>query len=112
MIDPSTTHALLIGIEQYTDNGVNPLDGPANDVYRFAQWLRNNRVPSDNISILLSPLEKNKKIAQDTAALLGKTSLPEATKAEVEKAFELLKKTQASLFLMLWGGHGWVTPAR
>ncbi len=108
MVDPSTTHALLIGIEQYND-GVNPLDAPANDVYRFAQWLLDRKVPKDNISVLLSPLEQNKKIAQDIAALLGKTSLPAATRGKVDQAFEQLKETQASLFLMLWGGHGWVT---
>ncbi len=108
MADPSTAHALLIGIEQYSD-GVNPLDGPAKDVYRFAKWLLDCKVPRDHISVLLSPLEGNQKIAQDIAALLGKTSLPAATRTDVDQAFEQLKRTQASFFFMLWGGHGWET---
>ena len=110
MVDLATTHALLIGIEQY-DDGVNPLDGAANDVYRFVRWLCDRQVPRDQISVLLSPLEANQKIAQATAELLGQPSLPAATRANVDGAFEQLKKTEASLFWMLWGGHGWVTPA-
>jgi hypothetical protein len=108
--EPSTTHALLVGVEKYAAGNavINDLDGPANDVYRFANWLHRNSVPAENISVLLSPLDKNASIAKQISDLIGRSPLP-ATKEEVNKALrECLKAKTASLFFLFWGGHGWI----
>ena len=109
MAEPTTTHALLIGIERYAAGSSWDLNGPASDVYRFADWLCRNHVPGENISVLLSPLERNAGVRDKIAALTGQVL--EATKEEVNKAIgDRLKATTASLFFLFWGGHGWIEP--
>ena len=105
---PSTTQALLVGIEKYS--GFNNLDGSANDVYHFCQWLRDKNVPAENISVFLSPLESNAGIVEKITSLIDSQPL-EATKDRVNKALgEEAKGKQASLFIVFWTGHGLITP--
>ena len=107
MLERRDTHALLVGIEQYDAGSHWKLDGPASDTYKFADWLCRNQVPPENISVLLSPLEKNVVIEKQVLSLTNQHPL-KATKAEVEKALERLKTTTASLFILFWAGHGQV----
>ncbi|MGK7895637.1 MAG: caspase family protein [Xenococcus sp. (in: cyanobacteria)] len=111
MTEPLTTQALLVGIEKYADSSSIPdLNGPANDVYQFCQWLRSKNVPTENISVLLSPLERNAKIVEKITKLIENKPLA-ATKDIVNKVLreEALGKP-ASLFFLFWSGHGWISP--
>lgn len=111
MVKPSTTQAILVGIEKYADsNAIPDLNGPVNDVYQFCQWLRGHNIPPENISVFLSPLERNTGIVDKISSLISSQPL-EATKDKVNKALrEEAKKKKASLFFLFWSGHGWIAP--
>ncbi|BAG02469.1 caspase family protein [Microcystis aeruginosa] len=111
MAEPSTTQAILVGIERYADsNAIPDLNGPVNDVYRFCQWLRYRNVPPENISVFASPLDRNTGIVDEITSLINSKPL-EATKDIVNKALrEEARKKTASLFFLFWSGHGWIVP--
>jgi hypothetical protein len=111
MAKPSTTQAILVGIEKYADSVAIPdFNGPVNDVYQFCQWLRDNNVPPENISVFASPLDRNVGIVDNITSLIGSQPL-EATKDRVNKALhEEARKKTASLFFLFWSGHGWIAP--
>jgi hypothetical protein len=49
-----SSHALLIGIQQYSAPGLNPLDGPVNDIALMRELLETRfRVPKENIVTLI-----------------------------------------------------------
>jgi hypothetical protein len=110
MAEPSTTQAILVGIEKYADSKIPDLNGPVNDVYQFCQWLRDNKVSPENISVFLSPLERNVGIVDKITALIESKPL-KATKDIVNQALRgEARKKQASLFFLFWSGHGWISP--
>ena len=111
MAEPSTTQAILVGIEKYADsNAIPDLNGPVNDVYQFCQWLRYRNVPPENISVFASPLDRNTGIVDEITSLINSKPL-EATKDIVNKALrEEARKKTASLFFLFWSGHGWIVP--
>jgi uncharacterized caspase-like protein len=107
---PEKTYALLVGIERYKAGKDWDLDGPASDARRFAAWLRKSGVPAANITALISPLERNAAVRSEIEDLIEKPA-PEATAAAVRWALvDDLKTRSADLFLLFWGGHGWITP--
>jgi hypothetical protein len=109
MAEPSTTQAILVGIEKYADSRSIPdLNGPVNDVYQFCQWLRDRNVPPENISVFLAPLDRNVGIADKITNLIDSKPL-EANKDIVNKALrEEARKKTATLFFLFWSGHGWI----
>lgn len=109
MAEPSTTQAILVGIEKYADSSSIPdLNGPVNDVYQFCQWLRDRNVPPENISVFLAPLDRNVGIADKITNLIDSKPL-EANKDIVNKALrEEARKKTATLFFLFWSGHGWI----
>jgi len=109
MAEPSTTQAILVGIEKYADSRSIPdLNGPVNDVYQFCQWLRDRNVPPENISVFLAPLDRNVGIVDKITNLIDSKPL-EANKDIVNKALrEEARKKTASLFFLFWSGHGWI----
>ena len=111
MAEPSTTQAILVGIEKYADsNAIPDLNGPVNDVYQFCQWLRDRNVPPENISVFLSPLDRNVGIVDKITNLIDSKPL-EANKDIVNKALrEDAREKTASLFFLFWSGHGWIAP--
>jgi hypothetical protein len=111
MAEPSTTQAILVGIEKYADSSSIPdLNGPVNDVYQFCQWLRDRNVPPENISVFLSPLDRNVGIVDKITNLIDSKPL-EANKDIVNKALrEEARKKTATLFFLFWSGHGWIAP--
>ena len=110
--DPSTTYALLVGIEKYDAGSAWDLNGPANNVYKFAKWLRDNKVPTENISILLSPLDKNNEISENIASLIGRDPLA-ATAANVNRSLDNdLASRQSNLFFFFWAGHGMIATTK
>ena len=105
MAEPSTTQAILVGIERYADsNAIPDLNGPVNDVYRFCQWLRYRNVPPENISVFASPLDRNTGIVDEITSLINSKPL-EATKDIINKALreEARKKKGELVFLVLVG---------
>ena len=111
MAEPSTTQAILVGIEKYADsNAIPDLNGPVNDVYQFCQWLRDRNVPPENISVFLAPLDRNVGIVDKITNLIDSKPL-EANKDIVNKALrEDAREKTASLFFLFWSGHGWIAP--
>ena len=111
MPDPSTTQAILVGIERYgSPSSINDLNGPAKDVLNFCQWLRNRNVPAENISVFVSPLDRNTKVVGQINNLTSRETLP-ATKDIVNKALrEDIRQKTASSFILFWSGHGWISP--
>lgn len=111
MAEPSTTQAILVGIEKYADSRSIPdLNGPVNDVYRFCQWLRDRNVPPENISVFLAPLHRNVGIVDKITNLIDSKPL-EANKDIVDNALrEDAREKTASLFFLFWSGHGWIAP--
>lgn len=109
MAEPSTTQAILVGIEKYADSRSIPdLNGPVNDVYQFCQWLRDRNVPPENISVFLAPLDRNVGIVDKITNLIDSKPL-EANKDIVNKALrEEARKKTATLFFLFWSGHGWI----
>jgi hypothetical protein len=106
-LDPARTYALIVGIEQYT-LGV-PLPGPANDALRFAQWLRGNGVPYENMMLLLSPLPRNEALYRAWPGPYKNS----ATRDRVSYAvYQWLRKRSGDLLYVFWGGHGMMTTDR
>ena len=108
MSEPTTTKALLVGIEKYEAGDNWNLNGPAHDVIRMAKWLRDQNVPSENLTIFLSPLDNNQETLEQAKSLTGSEPAP-ATKSSIQDELSRLQRESASLFLFYWGGHGWVT---
>jgi hypothetical protein len=110
MSEPTTTKALLVGIEKYEAGENWNLNGPAHDVIRMAKWLRDQNVPSENLTIFLSPLDNNQETLEQAKSLTGSEPAP-ATKSNIQNELSRLQgdRQSASLFLFYWGGHGWVT---
>ncbi len=83
-----TNYALLIGIQKYDAPGVNPLDGPRNDIVLVEELLQKRfRVPKENITTLLDA---------------------QATHSEIEKAFaRLAERVKPGDFVYIdYSGHG------
>jgi hypothetical protein len=110
MTDPTTTKALLVGIEKYDAGDHWNLNGPAHDVLRMAKWLLRQGILADNLTIFLSPLDSksNLEIADQIQNLTGSTPIS-ATKPNIQNELTRLQRESASLFFFYWGGHGWVT---
>jgi hypothetical protein len=97
-----------VGIEKYEAGENWNLNGPAHDVIRMAQWLTNQNVPPENLTIFLSPLDNNQETLEQAKSLTGSEPAP-ATKSSIQDELSRLQRESASLFLFYWGGHGWVT---
>ncbi len=108
-ITPERTYALIVGIDQYALGSGASLDGPAQHGRRFADWLCSRGVPSQNIILLLSPLDSNSN-------LIEQWSGPEkgsATRKQVGDAINLtLRQCRGDLLYIFWAGHGIMTPDR
>lgn len=111
MSEPTTTKALLVGIEKYEAGENWNLNGPAHDVIRMAKWLISKKVPPENLTIFLSPLDNdnNRETIEQARELTGSKPAP-ATKSNIREELSRLQRESASLFLFYWGGHGWITP--
>jgi hypothetical protein len=108
--EPTTTKAILVGIEKYEAGENWNLNGPAHDVIRMAKWLISKKVPPENLTIFLSPLDNdnNRETIEQARELTGSKPAP-ATKSNIREELSRLQRESASLFLFYWGGHGWVT---
>lgn len=105
---PNITKALLVGIEKYEAGEDWNLNGPAHDVMRMAQWLDAQGVPTENLTLFLSPLDDNLAIVEKVQKLTGRKPA-NAIKSEIQDELRRIRQESASLFFFYWGGHGWVT---
>ncbi|MCA2554425.1 MAG: caspase family protein [Microcystis sp. M04BS1] len=109
MSEPTTTKALLVGIEKYEAGESWNLNGPAHDVIRMAEWLISKKVPPENLTIFLSPLDNNQATIEQASELTGSEPAT-ASQSNIHDELRRLWNQPASLFFFYWGGHGWVTP--
>ncbi|MGC2968968.1 caspase family protein [Paraburkholderia aspalathi] len=106
------TYAVLVGIDQYADPTWS-LDGPGKDALRFAEWLCTTQgVPAQNIKLLLSPKDQDRKRLHEKAAALG--IVPgEATLAGIRDALQTwlprVELRPDPCLYLYWSGHGATT---
>jgi WD40 repeat protein len=106
-VSPAETFAVLIGIEQYA-GGWPPLDGPANDAARFAQWLCSRGVPPQNILALVSMFRDRRQYAFPAGCRVSRATTP-AISHVIKHVLPSLDRK--GLFFQ-WGGHGIVDDDR
>lgn len=51
-------YAVIVGIEQYSGDLAEPLQGPSLDALRFARWLRRRGVPAEHLLVLENKCDK------------------------------------------------------
>ncbi len=97
------TYAVVVGIESY--QMAPKLDGAAWNALNFAIWLKNNRVPPQNISLFLDELNDNKeKDLSDKSQF----TIKEANALNIYQEFyQRLVKKNGSLLYIYWAGHGY-----
>ncbi|MGE7387212.1 SAV_2336 N-terminal domain-related protein [Streptomyces sp. NPDC004126] len=104
----SRTYAVVVGVETYTaGNDDFDLDGPAQGVRGITDWLLAQGVPPDNVTALVSPLERNREVTEGMGV-----PTREATAENVMNALfqETAARTDAELLLIFWSGHGFTGP--
>jgi hypothetical protein len=108
IISPEKTFAIVAGIEQY-GAGIAELDGPAHDALRFIEWLREMKVPPQNIVAHIAPTPEN---AEDCRLRLESARLPKPNQrgGDYEAIRDSLLNAPArldgDLLFLFWGGHG------
>jgi HEAT repeat protein/energy-coupling factor transporter ATP-binding protein EcfA2 len=106
-ISPEETHALVVGIEKYKAGSDWNLNGPANDAIKFAQWLFERKVNSENIHLFLSPLDTNRNLIQNTTLNYQAANQENIINAINYKFLD--KDVSGELLYVFWGGHGIIT---
>jgi hypothetical protein len=101
-MNPSDTHAVVVGIEKYDVAPSWDLNGPAVDAARFVHWLRLKGVPKQNIVLFSAPLEENKSYLE----ALDLENRPTNHKTIMEVITGDIAKRNGDLLLLFWGGHG------
>jgi hypothetical protein len=98
----SKTEAIIVGVESYTVGANWNLDGPASDACRFARWLLAKGVPSERITLLVSPLPENRPLLDD----LGLPYQPAEHAAITRALIDDLSQKSGDLLVFFWSGHG------
>lgn len=102
--NPALTYALVIGIEHYALG--DHLSGPADSALQFAQWLISNKVPYENIMLLLSPSPNNQTLFNEWPG----PHKGVATREQIHYAIKEWLSTKAGeLSYLFWGGYGVMT---
>ena len=105
---PKQTYALVVGIEKYQYEGFNVKNGGlVKNALKFAQWLSDQGVPSENIQLCLSPLEKNERLVKDCQF---DTQLAE--RQDLINVIDELSTKSGDLLYIFWVGHGLLTVGR
>lgn len=107
---PASTHAVVVGIEQYEAGPTWNLDGPASDALWFLEYLSQRGVPRDNVRTYLAPLPANAALRARATALAAEVAEP--TQAALDDLIEMrLPALAAGFFVLFWAGHGAITLA-
>jgi hypothetical protein len=106
MIKPADTMAILVGIEEHAAEPRWNLDGPAMDACRLAHWLAKRGVPSERITLLVSPLPENADSVAQRVHQFG-WRVDRAEHREVRDVFtQQVPESESGLLVVYWGGHG------
>jgi len=99
--NPQQTYALVVGIEKYKEEDFD-IDGPVNSAFQFAQWLTKGGVPSENIQLCLSPIDKNRDLVKQCPVKVQK-----ATRQHLSYIInDILSQKSGDLLYIFWAGHG------
>src|SRR5712691_9580140 len=105
MMLPADAMAVVVGVEEYQADRQWRLDGPALDACRFARWLTTRGVPTDRITLLVSPLpEKADAVEEQSQGYRVRAAADHATVRDVFTRY--LPSQTSSLLIFYWGGHG------
>ncbi len=110
---PERTFALVVGIAKYQESSWNVKSGATvKDALKFACWLRERGVPTDNINLCLSPLEEHREENQALLKLCG-LSVEEANYQNIDHIItNILSQKTGDLLYIFWAGHGLITSER
>src|SRR5512144_3114631 len=108
MPDPTKSWALVVGIDQYNDAIVPPLDGAVADAVAAVQWLRGIGVP--DAQILLHAVPRGPSVAAVAALNLPKASNDASFDAIDASLATLGDNTGERLFVFL-AGHAVYEPS-
>ncbi|MDJ0462628.1 caspase family protein [Streptomyces sp. H27-C3] len=100
--------ALVVGVESYEAGSAWNLDGPVHDALGYASWLRELGLPAESLTLLLSPLDRNRALADGC----GLDYRP-ADRDTVHRVLtrELADERSDWLFVA-WSGHGLIDTER
>ena len=101
-LNPQSTYALIVGIEKYDAGSSWSLDGPASDALKFAQWLSDKCVPTQNIFLFISALDKNQNNSKITSEKASYQNVDNA----IFKTIPNYKEQDNLLLYIYWSGHG------
>lgn len=108
VFDDRVVRALLVGIETYAAGSLTNLDGPALDACRVASWLMSHGVRSENISLFVSPLDKNVDLCRELVP--PEIEFIDATSVQVSTYLnDVLRETFSDILIVFWAGHGAMT---
>ncbi|MER7107101.1 effector-associated domain 2-containing protein [Streptomyces sp. NPDC000229] len=100
--------ALVVGVESYEAGSAWDLDGPVRDALGYVGWLRELGVPDRDMTLLLSPLARNRALA-DGAGLPHRPADRDTVHRVLAR--ELADERSDWLFVA-WSGHGLVDADR
>ncbi|GCE01029.1 VMAP-C domain-containing protein [Embleya hyalina] len=109
-VDPERVHAVVVGLEKYTDTAWN-LRGPHSDATRFTDWLLARGVPPRQIHRWSSTLPPAAGVVSPNGSTPHPVTVREAT--DLDLILETFVSTLAGipvedgdLLWVFWGGHG------
>jgi hypothetical protein len=99
-VDVSRLRAIVVGVERFAhSNEATDLNGPALDACRIVAWLRDTGVPTDRITALISPFQRNEMAVE---AAIGRGYGP-ATFSRIREALIEDVGDASALFVYLAG---------
>lgn len=105
--DPTRVHAVVVGIEHYRHLGNKELAGAAADAMRFARWLRRRGVPSQNITLLLTPMSTSWADLNEQAEELDVEIKPVISRDQIiDRLAPSRTAAEGDVLYVYWGGHG------
>ena len=108
MADPTKSWALVVGIDQYSDAIVPPLDGAAADALAAVEWLRGIGLPDDQILL-------HTVASAATAPAIAALNLPKATAVatfdSIDASLVTLSENSGDRLYVFLAGHAVYEPS-
>jgi hypothetical protein len=102
LANPARTYAVVVGIDSYEYAPDWELVGPANDAYRFVEWLIRQRVPADQIFAFVSTDKKTEAAFERIGVTPVEASFERITGTLTNR----LARISGDLLCFFWAGHG------
>ncbi|QGV79493.1 effector-associated domain 2-containing protein [Streptomyces ficellus] len=100
--------ALVVGVESYEAGSAWDLDGPVHDALGYVRWLRDLGVDAGAVTLLLSPLDRNRALA-DAAGVPYRPADRDTVHRVLARE---LADERSDWLLVAWSGHGLVDADR